>query len=46
MNTEHMPMIRLSSLLAKIGITRWIPGVSESDAIKYGTLTKEEKKAL
>lgn len=39
----NMPMIRLSSFAAKVGITRWIPGVTESDAIKYGTLTEEEK---
>ena len=39
----NMPMIKLSSFAAKIGVTRWIPGISESDAIKYGTLTEEEK---
>ena len=39
----NMPMISLSSFAAKAGITRWIPGIAESDAIKYGTLTDVEK---
>ena len=39
----NMPMIRLSSFAANVGITRWIPGIEESDAIKYGTLTEAEK---
>ncbi len=39
----NMPMIKLSSFAANIGITRLIPGIAESDAIKYGTLTDEEK---
>lgn len=39
----NMPMIRLSSLAADVGITRWIPDISESDAVKYGTLTEDEK---
>ncbi|MFJ7733167.1 alpha/beta fold hydrolase [Lysinibacillus sp. NPDC097231] len=39
----NMSMIYLSSLAAKIGVTRWIPGLSESDAMKYGNLTKQEK---
>lgn len=38
-----MPMVHLSALAAKIGITRWIPGLAESDAMKYGNLTEEEK---
>lgn len=37
------PIIKLSAFAANIGITRWIPGISESDAIKHGTLTAEEK---
>lgn len=39
----NIPMIKLSAFAANIGVTRWIPSLSESDAIKYGTLTKEEK---
>ncbi|MGE7694949.1 alpha/beta fold hydrolase [Lysinibacillus sp. NPDC094177] len=39
----NMPLVHLSSFAANIGFTRWIPGLSESDAIKYGTLTDEEK---
>lgn len=39
----NMWAIRLGQFAARLGITRWIPGMSESDAIKYGTLTEEEK---
>ncbi|MGE7675712.1 alpha/beta fold hydrolase [Lysinibacillus sp. NPDC094403] len=39
----NMPLVHLSAFAANIGFTRWIPGLSESDAIKYGTLTDEEK---
>ncbi len=39
----NMPMMKLSSFAANVGITRWIPGIDESDAIKYGTLTDVEK---
>ncbi len=39
----NMFTIRLGQLAANSGITRWIPGISESDAIKYGTLTDQEK---
>ena len=35
--------IRLGQVAARLGITRLLPGVSESDAIKYVTLTEEEK---
>lgn len=38
----NMPMLKLSQFAANIGITR-ILNVSESDAIKYGTLTENEK---
>ena len=38
-----MPFIKLSSWATHKGITRWIPNIAESDAIKYGTLTEEEK---
>ncbi len=39
----NKPMMRAAGMAAKIGITRLIPGIAESDAIKYGTLTEEEK---
>lgn len=39
----NIPMMRLGSLAADLGLTRWIPSLSESDAIQYGTLTEEEK---
>ena len=39
----NIPMIKLSSFAANVGITRWISDIAESDAIKYGTLTDEEK---
>ena len=39
----NMPMLRLSQFAANIGITRLLPGISESDAIKNGTLTDKEK---
>lgn len=42
MNINILSM-KLASLAAEWGITRFIPGISESDAIKYGTLSDEEK---
>lgn len=39
----NMPLVQLSSFAANIGLTRWIPGISENDAITHGTLTDEEK---
>lgn len=39
----NMPMLKVSQYSANIGITRLIPGVSESDAIRYGTLSADEK---
>ena len=39
----NMPMMKLSAFAANVGITRLIPNIAESDAIKYGTLTEEEK---
>lgn len=35
--------LKLADFSARVGMTRWIPGASESDAIKYGTLTENEK---
>ena len=39
----NMPLMRISGWAANIGITRLIPNVSESDAVKYGTLSEKEK---
>ena len=38
-----MPMLKISQFAARVGILRMIPGVSESDAMKYGTLSDAEK---
>ena len=35
--------LKLSQLAARMGIIRFLPGVAESEAMKYGTLTEEEK---
>jgi pimeloyl-ACP methyl ester carboxylesterase len=39
----NMPMFKLVQFTSTFGITRLIPGAAESDAIKYGTLSEEEK---
>lgn len=39
----NMIFVHLGALAANTGLTRWIPSLSESDAIKYGTLTDKEK---
>jgi pimeloyl-ACP methyl ester carboxylesterase len=39
----NVPLMRAASWAAGIGITRLIPKISESDAIKNGTLTDTEK---
>lgn len=39
----NVPLIRAASWAAGIGVTRLIPGISESDAIQHGTLTDSEK---
>lgn len=39
----NMSLVKLGAFAANVGLTRWIPGISESDAIKHGTLTNEEK---
>ena len=36
-------MMKLGQYAAALGVTRWISGISESGAIKYGTLTDNEK---
>lgn len=39
----NMTLMRIASGAAKMGVTRLLPGISESDAIRYGTLSEEEK---
>ncbi len=39
----NIPIMKIGQLAAQLGATRLIPGISESDAIKYGTLTEKEK---
>lgn len=39
----NMPILKLLQFTAKTGITRLLPAATESAAIKYGTLTEEEK---
>jgi len=39
----NMFVIRLGQFAARLGITRLLPGIAESDAIRYGTLTDKEK---
>ena len=39
----NMPMLKLSQFAARVGLIRLLPGVAESEAMKYGTLTEEEK---
>ncbi len=39
----NMAILKLSQFAARIGITRILPGIAESDAIKYGTLSDTEK---
>ena len=39
----NIPVMRIASWAADMGVTRLIPGISDSDAIKYGTLSDDEK---
>ena len=39
----NIPMMRVASWAANMGVTRLIPRIAESDAIKYGTLSDSEK---
>ena len=39
----NIPLMHIAGWAANIGVTRLIPGISESDAIKHGTLTDDEK---
>lgn len=38
-----IPIMKLGQYGATLGITRWIPSLAESDAIKFGTLSDKEK---
>ena len=39
----NIPLMHIAKWEANIGVTRFVPGISDSDAIKYGTLTNAEK---
>lgn len=39
----NIPLMRIASRAAGIGVTRLIPGIAESEAIQHGTLSDEEK---
>lgn len=39
----NIPLMRLAGWAANIGVTRFIPGLSDSAAVKYGTLSEKEK---
>ena len=39
----NIPLMRMAGWAAHIGVTRLIPGISDSDAIQYGTLSENEK---
>lgn len=39
----NIPLMRVAGWAANIGVTRFIPGLSESDAVKHGTLSEKEK---
>lgn len=39
----NMPLMHTASFAAGIGVTRFIPGIAESEAILHGTLTDREK---
>ena len=39
----NLPMLKLGQFAANVGITRLLPYASESEAIKHGTLSEQEK---
>ena len=39
----NIPLIHIAGWAANMGVTRFIPGISDSDAIKYGMLSENEK---
>ena len=38
----HIPILKLGQYGAALGITRWIPNLAESDAIRFGALSEKE----
>ncbi len=38
-----LPLLKLGQYGAALGVTRWIPSLAESEAVKHGTLTDREK---
>ena len=42
----NIPLMRAAGWAANIGVTRLIPGISDSDAIRHGTLSEREKGSL
>lgn len=38
-----MPILKMTSFISKIGITRFIPNIASGEAVKNGTLTDDEK---
>lgn len=41
--TINIPLMRAAGWAAHLGVTRFIPGISDSDAIQHGTLSESEK---
>jgi pimeloyl-ACP methyl ester carboxylesterase len=41
--TINIPLMRAAGWAAHLGVTRFIPGISDSDAIQHGTLSETEK---
>ena len=39
----NIPLMRIASWAANWGLTRFLPGISESDAVKHGTLSDTDK---
>ena len=39
----NIPLLQIASWAANVGVTRFIPGISDSDAVKFGTLSEKEK---
>lgn len=39
----NIPLMRVASFAARAGVTRLLPGIAESDAIKHGSLSDDEK---
>ena len=39
----NIPLMRIAGWAANTGVTRFLPGLSDSDAVKYGTLSENEK---